>query len=204
MTSTKVKFKNKPLTQGRSGFLLLGSIVAIIIAFSPYIFYLYEIFPSGPVWENSFFTYESKYYMNVTTAMWTFLGKLTPLILLLIWFFTCKHWWYHVILVPIIMYIYQLFIAIKEDIYFTGTEGGIIDTDQLIYLAPFFIIILCIVYLIRIKIFDRVYGIDLSELDQQENISPFSSMSDKNYKDIKAFREDEDSKPIEEDYYVKL
>ncbi len=49
-------------TYGKSRFLLLGSIIAILIAFSPYIFYLYEIFPNGPVWENSFFMYESKYY----------------------------------------------------------------------------------------------------------------------------------------------
>ena len=64
----------------RSEFLLLGSLIALSIAFSPYLFYLYEIFPSGPVWETSFFTYESKYYENVLTAAWTYLGKITPLI----------------------------------------------------------------------------------------------------------------------------
>ena len=173
---------------GKSRFLLLGSLVAILIAFSPYIFYLYEIFPNGPVWENSFFTYESKYYTSVNVAMWTYLGKITPLILLLLWFFTCKHWWYHVILVPVSMYTYQLIIAVQEDIYYTIDKIGIIDNNQLIYLAPFFIAILSVVYLIRIKIFDRVYGIDLSELER-ENISPFSPLSDKEYKEIKEFRE---------------
>ena len=143
----------KPLSiQGSSAFLLTGSIIAICIAFSPYLFYSYEIFPSGPVWENSLFTYESKYYLDVLTAAWTFVGKITPLFLLLIWFFTCKHWWYHVILVPVVMYAYQLVSAVYEDFY----GKGIIDVNQLIYLAPFFIIILSIVYLIRIKIFDRI------------------------------------------------
>ena len=78
------------------------------------------------------------------------------------------------------------------------------DTDGLIYLAPFFIIILSIVYLIRVKIFDRVYGIDLGEIER-ENLSPFSPFSDKDYEEIKSFREDE--KPVDEvheDYYVKL
>ena len=79
------QFKNKLLIKGSSGFLLTGSIIAFCIAFSPYIFYLYEIFPSGPVWENSFFTYESKYYLDVLTAAWTYLGKITPLFLLLIY-----------------------------------------------------------------------------------------------------------------------
>ncbi|MCY2687248.1 hypothetical protein [Salinimicrobium sp. TH3] len=195
-----MKLKKPLLIRGSSAFLLTGSIIAICIAFSPYLFYSYEIFPSGPVWENSFFTYESKYYLDVLTAAWTFIGKITPLFLLLIWFFTCKHWWYHVILVPIVMYAYQLVSAIYEDFY----GEGVIDVNQLIFLAPFFIIILSIVYLIRIKIFDRVYGIDLTEIER-ENISPFSPFSDKEYQEIKDFREGSDSaNEVQEDYYVKL
>ncbi|WBL23681.1 hypothetical protein [Zunongwangia sp. HRR-M8] len=181
----------------RSGFLLTGSIIALLIAFSPYLFYLYEIFPDGPVWENFLFTYESKYYLNVMTAMWTYLGKITPLFLLLIWFFTCKHWWYHVILVPTIMYGYQLITALYQDMYMDIKP---MDTNQLIYLAPFFIIIICIVYLIRIKIFDKIYGIDLSEIDET-NISVFSSMSEKDLKEIDDMKNSPDT---DEDYYAKL
>ena len=197
-----MKSKKQLSTKQKSGFLLLGSLIAISIAFSPYIFYLYEIFPDGPVWENSFFTYESKYFQSVNVAVWTYMGKLTPLFLLLIWFFTCKHWWYHVILVPITMYAYQFLVAFYDDFYLDSSKY--MDTNQLLYLAPFFIIILSIVYLIRIKIFDRIYGIDLSEIER-ENISPFSPFSDKEYQEIKSFREDE--KPVDEvheDYYVKL
>ena len=198
-----MRSKSKLSTNEQSKFLLTGSIIAIFIAFSPYLFYLYEIFPSGKVWENSFFTYESNYFENVLTAAWTYLGKITPLFLLLIWFFTCKHWWYHSILVPITMYGYQLISTIYQDMYLeTATY---MDTDQLIYLAPAFIIILSIVYLIRIKIFDRIYGIDLTEIER-ENLSPFSPISDKEYKEIKSFQEG-DSRPedeIREDYYVKL
>ena len=197
-----MKYKKLLSTCGRSGFLLTGSIIAICIALSPYLFYLYEIFPNGPVWENSFFTYESKYYKDVLTAAWTYLGKITPLFLLLIWFFTCKHWWYHVILVPVIMYSFQLVAAVYEDVY---GIGGLIDVNQLIYLAPFFIIVLSLVYLIRIKIFDRIYGIDLSEIER-ENISPFSPFSDKDYEEIKSFREEDEKqvREVHEDYYVKL
>ena len=196
-----MRSKSKPLTAGQSGSLLLGSIVAILIAFSPYLFYLYEIFPSGPVWETSFFSYESKYYLNVTTAMWTYLGKITPLFLLLIWFFTCKHWWYHAILVPAIMYGYQLVVAFYEDAYMDASI--FMDTNQLIYLAPFFIIILSIVYLIRIKIFDRIYGFDLSEIERG-NLSPFSSASGKDYQEMKNFRKEDQAAEPDEDYYIKL
>ncbi len=193
----------KPLsTKDSSRFLLLGSVIAILIAISPYIFYLYEIFPNGPVWENSFFRYESKYYESINVAVWTYLGKITPLFLLLIWFFTCKHWWYHSILVPVIMYSYQLLIVFYQDVYLDN--AFFMDTNGLIYLAPFFIVILSIVYLIRIKIFDRIYGIDLSEIER-ENISPFSPFSDKEYKEIKDFRKGSGNNgDIQEEYYVKL
>ena len=201
--------KNKQSTEGSSGFLLLGSIIAILIAFSPYLFYLYEIFPNGPVWENSFFRYESKYYLDVTTAMWTYLGKIVPLLLLLIWFFTCKHWWYHAILIPTGMYAFQLVVAFYEDVYMDTSI--FMDINGLIYLAPFFIIILSVVYLVRIKIFDRVYGLDLSELDETE-ISIFDQVSEKDKSEIASFRDEAEEDLSEEDtgnmileeYYRKL
>ncbi len=197
------KFKNKQLIEQPSGFLLTGSIIAFLIAFSPYLFYLYEIFPDGPVWENSFFIYESKYYLNVLTAAWTYLGKITPLFLLLIWFFTCKHWWYHVILIPIAMYGFQLVSAFYQDVYMDTAK--FMDIDGLIYLAPFFMIILVIVYLVRIQIFDRVYGIDLSELNETD-ISIFNNMSTREEKELEYFRQENPTSANEpsEDYYRKL
>lgn len=198
------KFKNKQLIEGSSRFLLTGSIIAFLIAFSPYIFYLYEIFPNGSVWENSFFTYESKYYQSVLTAAWTYLGKITPLFLLMIWFFTCKHWWYHAILIPLVMYAFQLFTAFYQDAYLE--EIILMDIDGLLYLAPFFIIILVVVYTVRIQIFDRVYGIDLSELNETD-ISVFSNgMSSNEEKELELFRQQGSSFAAEpsEDYYRKL
>ena len=198
-----IKSKNKRLIEEPSRFLLTGSIIAFSIAFSPYLFYLYEIFPSGRVWENSFFTYESRYYENVLTAAWTYLGKITPLFLLLIWFFTCKHWWYHSILIPTAMYGFQLFSAFYQDVYLNVIP---MDTDGLLYLAPFFILILFVIYFIRIQIFDRIYGIDLSELNETD-ISVFSSgMSTKEEKELEFFRQQSSSLVTEpsEDYYRKL
>jgi len=197
------QYKKPLLIKGRSAFLLTGSILAFCIAFSPYIFYLYEIFPSGPVWENSFFTYKSMYYENVMTAMWTYFGKITPLFLLLIWFFTCKHWWYHSILVPITMYVYQVISTIYDDVY---ASKFTIDTDGLLYLAPFFIGILIIVYFVRIQIFDRIYGIDLSELNETD-VTVFSkSMSTKEQNEVDDIRQKGFNFRPEptEDYYQKL
>ncbi|ORL44260.1 hypothetical protein IIF7_16122 [Zunongwangia atlantica 22II14-10F7] len=95
------------------------------------------------------------------------------------------------------MYGYQLVTAVYQDIYM---NIDVIDTDQLIYLAPFFIIIISFVYLIRIKIFDKIYGIDLSEIEET-NISVFSNISDKELEEMEDLKE---SNTTEEDYYAKL
>jgi hypothetical protein len=100
------------------------------------------------------------------------------------------------------MYGYQLIVAFYQDAYMD--QSVFLDTNGLLYLAPFFIVILSIVYLIRIKVFDRIYGIDLSEIER-ENISPFSPFSDKEYGEIKEFREGEEKEgEIQEEYYAKL
>ncbi|UJH91539.1 hypothetical protein LZ575_02050 [Antarcticibacterium sp. 1MA-6-2] len=135
--------------------------------------------------------------------MWTYLGKITPLMLLLIWFFTCKHWWYHAILVPVTMYSYQIISTVYDDVYAVVDP---MDTNQLIYLAPFFILILIILYTVRTQIFDRIYGIDLSELNETD-VTVFSNgMSTKDERELEYFRQQEFAMPNEpaEDYYRKL
>ena len=135
--------------------------------------------------------------------MWTYFGKIMPLFLTLIWFFTCKHWWYHAILIPITMYGYQLVTAFYQDVYMEPIRSWILI--RLIYLAPFFIVILIIVYLVRIQIFDRVYGIDLSELHETD-VHVFSNKNTKDEKELEEFRTGGlayASEPTEE-YYRKL
>ncbi|XLS27503.1 hypothetical protein ACJD0Z_09875 [Flavobacteriaceae bacterium M23B6Z8] len=107
------------------------------------------------------FTYESNYYENVNVAMWTYMQKVVPFLLLLIWFFTNKHWWYHILLVPIIMYAFQLFGTISS-------ETLILDEVELFYLFPIMMVIIPFVYWIRLRLFDKlVYGIDLKEIERE-------------------------------------
>jgi len=101
------------------------------------------------------------------------------------------------------MYVYQLIVAFYEDVYLEPTNY--VDADQLIYLAPFFFIIIVIVYLIRIQIFDRIFGIDLSELNETD-VSIFNNMSTREEKELAYFRQENPSATNEpsEDYYRKL
>ena len=49
----------------KSRSLLIGSIVAVIIALTPLIFYSYKFFPSGSTLDLYFYTYESKYQLSI-------------------------------------------------------------------------------------------------------------------------------------------
>ncbi|WP_299241321.1 hypothetical protein [uncultured Aquimarina sp.] len=142
----------------KSKSLQTGSIIAILIAIIPFMFYFTDIFPDGAVWENSFFTYKSRYYESVSTFIWVAFSKLVPLLLFIIWYLTCKHWWSKIILIPIGLFFFQLISILNED-------SDVVDSQEIYYAIPFVIIILSVVYTVRVRIFDKIHNIDLSELD---------------------------------------
>ncbi|WP_299437020.1 hypothetical protein [uncultured Aquimarina sp.] len=156
-TSSKEKHPQSQPQRKKLKYLGASSLLVFFIATIPFLFYINDIFPDGAIWENSFFTYQSKYYESVNVFVWIVLGKFIPLTLFIIWFFTCRHWWYLVILIPISLYSFQLVFIILED-------SEQIDSNHFYYLIPVVIIILSIVYTIRTKVFDKIHGIDLSEL----------------------------------------
>mgnify|MGYP003118558629 CR=1 FL=1 len=155
--STNLKSKKRLTVNNRS--LITGSVIALFIAISPYLFYLYQGVPEVEVWDSPFGTITSNYWGDVSVMVWVLFGKLIPFVLLLIWFFTCKHWWYHVIIVPICMYAFQIYSTINADIEFS-------DIKELYALAPIIFVMLIFSYTIRTRVFDKIHGIDLSELNR--------------------------------------
>ena len=147
--------------------LFIGTIIATIIALSPMIFNLYQSVPEVQVWDTFLFTYNSKYYEDVSVVAWTLMNKILPLILLFIWFFTCRHWWYHTLLVPIAMYIFQIIVTLNGDIYF-------VDTNEMIYLLPVMAIVIPSIYLIRAKMFDKLNTANktLEDLEAEFTVRP--------------------------------
>ncbi len=147
--------------------LVLGSVIATLIAITPYLFNLYESVPHVKVWNTSFFVYESKYYESVFVLAWTLANKLIPLFLIFIWFFTCRHWWFHALLVPLAMYVYQIIVVLNDDLSFA-------DDNQLIYLIPVMAIVIPTIYLIRARIFNKINDANktMQELEDEFKLSP--------------------------------
>ncbi|WP_308991919.1 hypothetical protein QLS71_016680 [Mariniflexile litorale] len=134
---------------------------------TPYLFYLYESVPDTPVWNTFLFTYKSDNYQSANVAMWILTSKMIPLFLLFIWFFTCRHWWYHVLLVPISMYVFQIFSLIHGDTKY-------LDEFQLMYLIPVMAVIVPSIYLIKAQIFNKINDASKSmeELEEEFKMSP--------------------------------
>ncbi|WP_298952679.1 hypothetical protein [uncultured Nonlabens sp.] len=139
--------------------IAIGSVIAIIMAILPYAFYYYEALPDW-LWDLAFFKALSKsFHGSRLMASWTLFQKLVPLILLLLWFLTCKHWWYHTILIPISLYIFQIYSLLDF-------SNSYIDTGELYFMVPVVILSLSMTYLARLKIFDKIHGIDISEIEE--------------------------------------
>ena len=88
------------------------------------------------------------------------MGKFVPMLLLIIWFITCKHWWYHVILIPIGMFAFQLFNVINDDVRIT-------DEVEIWWLFPIMLIIVPLVYLIRAQLTTKLEEKDLKRFEEE-------------------------------------
>ncbi|MFT4697516.1 MAG: hypothetical protein ACI9SJ_000644 [Flavobacteriaceae bacterium] len=150
------KTKNHYKTDKKS--LVIGGVIVLLIAISPYLFYLYESFPELKIWETFLFTLETSFPSWYSFA-WYFSGKAIPLYLLLLWFFTCKHWWHWIILVPIAMYSFQLWGVLNE--------SNDLDSLSFYYVVPLMMVIIPSVYVIRAKLFDKVRGDDLKAFEEE-------------------------------------
>jgi len=145
--------------------ILIESLIAFLILVSPFVFKLHEYVSSDPEATIDFFglTITKNGFPNINVYVWFLLGKLVPLYLLLIWFLTCKHWWYHIILIPLLMYAFQIFEGVVS-------EDNYIDTDNILWLLPFCMLVVPFVYFIRIKLYDKyVHGIDLEAMEAELN-----------------------------------
>ncbi|OBQ52464.1 hypothetical protein JJL45_10730 [Tamlana sp. s12] len=147
-----------------------GSLVALMIAVTPYLFYLHESVPKDKIWNTFLFTYNSRYFGDANTAMWILTGKIIPLYLLLIWFFTCRQWWYHSLIIPIAMYSYQILGFLNDDLTYIDSSR------QLFVIVPIIAVIIPSIYIVRARIFYKINEADKSiqELEDELRVSPKS------------------------------
>mgnify|MGYP003651091725 CR=1 FL=1 len=143
--------------------IFLESILVFFIAISPFLYKVYEYLPINSDGSISllWITLEPNGFEDASFYIWFLTTKIVPLYLLIFWFLTSRDWWYHIIIIPIAMYAFQLF----EVIFDSDLQ---IETDNIWWLIPICLITIPFVYFIRIKLYDKhVHGIDLEAIDAE-------------------------------------
>ena len=143
--------------------ILIESLFVFFIAISPFLFKLYDYLPEDPEATISFFgiIIDNNGFHDISTYVWFMMSKIVPLYLMVFWFMTSKNWWYHIILIPIAMYSFQLFEVIFD-------SDDYVDTENIWWLIPICMVVIPFVYLIRIKLYDKyVHGFDMEAMDAE-------------------------------------
>lgn len=143
--------------------LIIETTFAFFIAISPFLYKLYDYLPDNPEATISIFglVIDNNGFRDISTYAWFMMSKIVPLYLMIFWFMTSKNWWYHIILIPIAMYSFQVF-----EVLFDSDDN--IDTENIWWLLPICMTVIPFVYFIRIKLFDKhVHGIDLEAMEAE-------------------------------------
>lgn len=143
--------------------IFLESFVVFLIAISPFLYKLYEYLPINSDGSVSFLWFQigSNGFEDASFYIWFLTSKIVPLYLLVIWFLTSRDWWYHIIIIPIAMFAFQLFEVIFD-------SDNNIDTENILWLLPLCMVVIPFVYFIRLKLYDKhVHGIDLEAMDTE-------------------------------------
>ena len=144
--------------------IVFDTIAVFFIAITPFLYKIYDYLPQDDQEATISllgFTIGSNGFADVSTFVWFLTIKIVPFILLIIWFFTSRDWWYHILLIPIAMYAFQLFEA-----FYDGDEY--VDTENILWLLPVCMVIIPFVYFVRVKLYDKyVHGIDLDAMDAE-------------------------------------
>ena len=145
--------------------LIIETFAVFLIIVSPFVFKAHQYLSGDPEATITILGYviDRNGFADLNTYGWFLLSKIVPFYLLLIWFFTCKHWWYHTILIPAIMYAFQILEVVFSD-------SNIVDTKNILWLLPVCMVVVPFVYLIRIRLYDKyVHGIDLEAMEVELN-----------------------------------
>ncbi len=136
-TNTKT---NAEITKRRK--VILNRAIPFLIVFISYLLYAHLNLPSNA---ETFGFIKGGNYGTARVYIFMFFSKLVPLLLLLIWFITCKHWWAGAIIIPLSVYSFQL-------IFTLNNAKEYITEVEFIYTTPFVVGLIVILNFLRSKL----------------------------------------------------
>ncbi len=102
-------------------------IVIFLVIASPFGFFLYLLSPNdAQIWSTKYFVIDAGYFEDIQNFLWIFNYKLLVILLISIWFLTCKNWWRLVVLIPLSFEIYKFLSFINDrNNYFSDLDFNI-------------------------------------------------------------------------------
>lgn len=95
--------------------LNIDVIVIFLVIASPFGFFLYLLAPNDTqIWSTKYFVIDAGYFEDIQNFLWIFNYKLLVILLISIWFLTCKNWWRLVVLIPLSFEIYKFLSFIND------------------------------------------------------------------------------------------
>ncbi|MGB5821341.1 MAG: hypothetical protein WBG90_17785 [Saonia sp.] len=142
------------------GYKTVDSVIILLLTILPLAYYSFELIPEGlSELKIKWVTIGAHGFTDVHTFVWFINYKLSILIPLFIWFITSRHWWRYAVLVPIVLYTYQLW---------EGTQEELIQMGEIEYFRAFPIVICVIVLLL---VLSHVVNYQSKVLDIYESLS---------------------------------
>lgn len=107
---------NRQLTARRKRFIY-GLLLGVFIVSSPYLFYLYRTPPpETQSWQIAFITLNANEFYDVSYFLHALFTKFSLVFFSSLAFLHIKAWWKWAILVPIVMFLYQLFSVVNSNL----------------------------------------------------------------------------------------
>lgn len=158
LTETNTKFHQTD----RKKRLFRGGVIAILLAITPFLFYLYKYAPDdSKIWDTALFTLDNKGFASAQAYVHALFTKITFLIITSLWFVTSRDWWKWAILVPFIMFLFQLIGIINY-------AHGYIDEFDFWYSLPIVIPTVFTLIWIAYELNKTLGDIDLKEEIEEE------------------------------------
>gem|GEM_PF-5445114 len=179
-------------------------IILLITISLPFVFFIYLIVPETKVWYNDWFIIDSGYFESAKFFIWFITVKLMTIVLLSIWFVTCKYLWRYIIFVPIAAEVHKLYVLLK--IYELNYEYKPHLLETILITIPFLVILLLISkkigYYRHAKINTNVVNDEINS--QMAKLSKFDSGNYKFVKQKLVKLLNEKDKMSKKEYLIKL
>ncbi|WP_369994759.1 hypothetical protein [Winogradskyella sp.] len=175
--------------------------IIIAILLIPVLAYAYLLFPEKEEINILGKTIDSSFYSDFQTYAWVVLQKILLILTLAMWYLTAKNWWIKILLVPLLVFVYQLIMSINLSLRF-------FDEQEIIFGSILTFPIVCAFYFLIQKIKKALALSEISsdiEIEIEDLINKLSKNNGLDYESFKNKLEEIRSlKPnLNKDVYLK-